>query len=72
MLKRRRHEAEDSRDAAFRNVFALGFTSFSTDVSSEMILGILLLSILGLPRQSEAVLGMMKKDRWKNSISISR
>jgi len=45
---------------ALRNVFALGFVSFFTDVSSEMCFGILPTFILGLPGASRAVLGVIE------------
>jgi len=45
---------------ALRNVFALGFVSFFTDVSSEMCFSILPTFILGLPGASRAVLGVIE------------
>ncbi len=53
-------KSEEPNAAAVRNVFALGFTSFFTDVSSEMIFSILPTFILGLPGSSEAVLGIIE------------
>jgi len=53
-------KSEEPNAAAVRNVFALGFTSFFTDVSSEMIFSILPTFILGLPGSNEAVLGIIE------------
>jgi len=53
-------DKRDETNAVPRNVLALGFTSFFTDVSSEMIFGILPTFILGLPGSSEAVLGLIE------------
>lgn len=44
----------------FRNVIALGFVSFFTDVSSEMCFGILPAFILHLPGGTRAVLGVIE------------
>jgi MFS family permease len=43
-----------------RNIFALGFVSFFTDVSSEMVLSLLPLFLLGLPGASIAILGFIE------------
>lgn len=43
-----------------RNVFALGFVSFFTDVSSEMVFSLLPTFLLGLPGSSRAVLGLIE------------
>ena len=43
-----------------RNIFALGFVSFFTDLSSEMVLSILPTFLLGLPGSSMAVLGLIE------------
>jgi len=43
-----------------RNIFALGFVSFFTDLSSEMVLSILPTFLLGLPGSSTAVLGLIE------------
>lgn len=45
---------------AFRNVLALGFVSFFTDISSEMCFSILPTFILGLPGATRAVLGVIE------------
>jgi len=45
---------------ALRNVFALGFVSFFTDISSEMCFSLLPTFILGLPGSSRAMLGMIE------------
>lgn len=50
----------ESEKRAFRNVFALGFVSFFTDISSEMIFSLLPTFILELPGSSEAVLGAIE------------
>jgi hypothetical protein len=39
-----------------RNIFALGFVSFFTDISSEMVFSILPTFLLGLPGSSKAIL----------------
>jgi MFS family permease len=43
-----------------RNVYALGFVSFFTDVSTEMVLSLLPVFILGLPGSSRALLGLIE------------
>jgi MFS family permease len=43
-----------------RNVFALGFVSFFSDVSSEMVFSLLPTFLLGLPGSSRAVLGLIE------------
>lgn len=43
-----------------RNIFALGFVSFFTDVSSEMVFSILPTFLLGLPGSSKAILGFIE------------
>jgi MFS family permease len=43
-----------------RNIFALGFVSFFTDVSSEMVLSLLPMFLLGLPGASIAILGFIE------------
>jgi len=44
----------------FRNVFALGFVSFFTDVSSEMVFSLLPTFIIRLPGSGSAVLGLIE------------
>lgn len=44
----------------FRNVFALGFVSFFTDVSSEMVFSLLPTFIVRLPGSGSAVLGLIE------------
>lgn len=44
----------------FKNVYRLGFVSFFTDFSSEMVLSILPVYILGLPGASIATLGLIE------------
>ena len=44
----------------FRNVYNLGFVSFFTDISSEMVFSILPVYILGLPGGSAATLGFIE------------
>jgi len=43
-----------------RNVYALGFVSFFTDISSEMCFSLLPTFILGLPGSSTAILGLIE------------
>jgi MFS family permease len=43
-----------------RNIFALGFASFFTDVSSEMVFSLLPTFLLGLPGASVAILGFIE------------
>jgi MFS family permease len=44
----------------FQNVYSLGFVSFFTDISSEMIFSILPVYILGLPGGSASTLGLIE------------
>ncbi|MCZ2808341.1 MAG: MFS transporter [Candidatus Bathyarchaeota archaeon] len=46
--------------SSFRNLFALGFVSFFTDMSSEMVFSLLPTFLLGLPGSSRAVLGLIE------------
>ena len=43
-----------------RNIFALGFVSFFTDMSSEMVFSLLPAFLLGLPGSSKALLGLIE------------
>ncbi len=43
-----------------RNIFALGFASFFTDMSSEMVFSLLPTFLLGLPGASVAILGFIE------------
>jgi MFS family permease len=43
-----------------RNIFALGFVSFFTDMSSEMVFSLLPTFLLGLPGSSRAILGFIE------------
>ena len=52
-------EKKDKKSSA-RNVFALGFVSFFTDMSSEMVFSLLPTFLLGLPGSSRAVLGLIE------------
>ena len=47
-------------EKGFGNVYRLGFVSFFTDVSSEMVFSILPVFILGLPGGSAATLGLIE------------
>jgi hypothetical protein len=47
-------------ESSVRNIFALGFVSFFTDISSEMVFSILPTFLLGLPGSSVAVLGFIE------------
>ncbi len=49
-----------SNGSSLRNVFALGFVSFFTDISSEMVFSLLPTFLLGLPGSSRAVLGLIE------------
>jgi MFS family permease len=46
--------------SSVRNLFALGFVSFFTDISSEMVFSLLPTFLLGLPGSSKAVLGLVE------------
>ncbi len=46
--------------SSVRNLFALGFVSFFTDMSSEMVFSLLPTFLLGLPGSSRAVLGLIE------------
>jgi len=50
----------DAESEARRNVFALGFVSLFTDISSEMCFSLLPTFILGLPGSSRAMLGLIE------------
>ena len=50
----------ESSVVALRNVLALGFVSFFTDVSSEMCFSILPAFILGLPGATRSILGVIE------------
>jgi hypothetical protein len=49
-----------SDESDFRNVYRLGYVSFLTDFSTEMVLSILPMYILGLPGGSIAALGLIE------------
>jgi MFS family permease len=51
---------DEPKTKAFRNVFALGFVSFFTDVSSEMVFSLLPVFIVGLPGSGSSVLGVIE------------
>lgn len=53
-------ESNKNPDKIGRNVFTLGFVSFFTDISSEMVFSLLPTFILGLPGSSAAVLGLIE------------
>lgn len=48
------------KKSSVRNLFALGFVSFFTDMSSEMVFSILPTFLLGLPGSSKAILGLIE------------
>lgn len=50
----------ESGNSSIRNVFALGFVSFFTDISSEMVFSLLPTFLLGLPGASVAILGFVE------------
>jgi len=47
-------------DSSLRNIFALGFVSFFTDVSTEMVLSLLPVFIVNLPGSGSAALGVIE------------
>ncbi|MCW4034370.1 MAG: MFS transporter, partial [Candidatus Bathyarchaeota archaeon] len=51
---------KEQNSSSVRNLFALGFVSFFTDFSSEMVFSILPTFLLGLPGSSVAVLGFIE------------
>ena len=51
---------EKGETTSRRNIFALGFVSFFTDMSSEMVFSLLPTFLLGLPGSSRAVLGLIE------------
>jgi MFS family permease len=51
---------KNDKKSPFKNVFALGFVSFFTDLSSEMVFSILPTFLLSLPGSSRAILGMIE------------
>ena len=53
-------EEKKENSKFYRNVYALGFVSFFTDISTEMIFSILPSFILGLPGAGYAVLGFIE------------
>ncbi len=48
------------KESSLRNLFALGFVSFFTDMSSEMVFSLLPTFLLGLPGSSRAILGLIE------------
>jgi MFS family permease len=53
-------DEKKSEGSSVRNLFALGFVSFFTDMSSEMVFSLLPTFLLGLPGSSRAVLGLIE------------
>jgi len=53
-------ENKDPSRLSLRNVFALGFVSFFTDVSTEMVLSLLPVFIVHLPGSGSAALGIIE------------
>jgi len=51
---------KEHKASSVRNIFALGFVSFFTDMSSEMVFSILPAFLLGLPGSSRAILGLIE------------
>jgi len=51
---------KNSLKPSFRNIFALGFVSFFTDVSTEMVLSLLPIFIVNLPGSGSAALGLIE------------
>jgi MFS family permease len=54
------NETINSNQKSKRNVYALGFVSFFTDLSTEMVLSLLPTFILSLPGGSTALLGLIE------------
>jgi len=52
--------SEEAGANSRRNIFALGFVSFFTDMSSEMVFSLLPMFLLGLPGASIALLGFIE------------
>jgi MFS family permease len=53
-------DGEKIKSSSLRNLFALGFVSFFTDMSSEMVFSLLPAFILNLPGSSRAILGLIE------------
>jgi len=53
-------DSKDSSRSSFRNIFALGFVSFFTDISTEMVLSLLPVFIVHLPGSGSAALGIIE------------
>jgi MFS family permease len=53
-------EEKKVKKSSLRNLFALGFVSFFTDMSSEMVFSLLPTFLLGLPGSSRAILGLIE------------
>ena len=51
---------ENPSKTTFRNIFALGFVSFFTDASTEMVLSLLPVFIVHLPGSGSAILGLIE------------
>ncbi len=51
---------KEPEPSSVRNLFALGFVSFFTDMSSEMVFSLLPAFLLGLPGSSRAMLGLIE------------
>jgi MFS family permease len=58
-MKKTENEKKGEK-SSLRNLFALGFVSFFTDMSSEMVFSLLPAFILGLPGSSTAILGFIE------------
>jgi len=52
--------SDKDSSSSFRNIFALGFVSFFTDVSTEMVLSLLPVFIVHLPGSGSAALGIIE------------
>jgi MFS family permease len=53
-------DEKKAEGSSVRNLFALGFVSFFTDMSSEMVFSLLPTFLLGLPGSSRALLGLIE------------
>ena len=56
----KKENGKKAERSSVRNLFALGFVSFFTDMSSEMVFSLLPAFLLGLPGSSRAVLGLIE------------
>ena len=60
MLALNTENPKASKSSERRNIFALGFVSFFTDMSNEMIFSLLPTFLLGIPGSSRVILGLIE------------